>query len=324
MIRMKTEIRPLWKDVLAAIWLGMILPGIVLHICVLVQRNGSDQQPEGIPSQDQVFRYVFLQKDGKLEQIEINRYLTGVVLAEMPAAFEPEALKAQAVAARTYTKKADLTGGKHGAGVLCDASGCCQGYVSTEEYLAEGGTPENLEKVKAAVMETDSLVLEYEGELIEAVYFSSSGGKTESALEVWGADFPYLQSVESPGEEAANYENRSLIMDAGLFWEKLGIPMPDDPEDWFSDVAYTDGGGVAHITIGGRKFSGTQLREILTLPSTVFTMSTDGTDIFITTKGYGHRVGLSQYGANAMAKAGSSYREILSHYYPGTKLAYRE
>jgi stage II sporulation protein D len=267
---------------------------------------------------------VFLQKDENVEKIEINRYLTGVVLAEMPAAFESEALKAQAVAARTYTMKADLTGGKHGAGVLCDASGCCQGYVSTEEYLAGGGTPENLEKVKAAVMETDSLVLEYEGELIEAVYFSSSGGKTESALEVWGADFPYLQSVESPGEEAANYENRSLIMDAGLFWENLGIPMPDDPEDWFSDVAYTDGGGVEHITIGGRKFSGTQLREILTLPSTVFTMSTDGTDIFITTKGYGHRVGLSQYGANAMAKAGSSSREILSHYYPGTKLAYQE
>lgn len=321
---MKTEIRPLWKDVLAAIWLGMILPGIVLHICVLVQRNSSDQQPEGIPSQEQVFRYVLLQKDGTLEQIEINRYLTGVVLAEMPAAFEPEALKAQAVAARTYTMKADLTGGKHGAGVLCDASGCCQGYVSTEEYLAEGGTPENLEKVKAAVMETDSLVLEYEGELIEAVYFSSSGGKTESALEVWGADFPYLQSVDSPGEEATNYENRSVAMDAGTFWEKVGIPMPADPEVWFSDVTHTDGGGVEYITIGGKKFLGTQLREILMLPSTAFTLSADGTNVIIISKGYGHRVGLSQYGANAMAKAGSSFREILSHYYPGTKLAYRE
>jgi stage II sporulation protein D len=214
--------------------------------------------------------------------------------------------------------KADLTGGKHGAGVLCDASGCCQGYVSTEEYLAGGGTPENLEKVKAAVMETDSLVLEYEGELIEAVYFSSSGGKTEAAVAVWGAEFPYLQSVDSPGEEGARYHTDSLLIPSGEFSRLLGLELPEDSAVWFGAVKYTEGGGVETMEIAGKTFSGTELRALLGLRSTAFTMEPAGEYIRIATRGYGHRVGMSQYGANAMALTGHTWQQILQHYYPGT------
>lgn len=319
---MKTEVRPLWKDVLAAIWLGMVIPGIVLHACVLMQRKTVEPQ-QVLPTEIEISgRQITLirSEDGSREVLDIQDYLTGVLLAEMPASFEEEALKAQSVAARTYTMKACLGGGKHGDGSLCDNPGCCQGYLTEEAYLSQGGTQEALDKVRNAAADTTPFVLQYDGELIEAVYFSSSGGKTESALAVWGADFPYLQSVESPGEAAAAYEGKVLCFTIEEVQERLGILLEGTPETWFSDVSYTEGGGVAFMSIMGNKFTGVQLRNLLALPSTAFSVTAEGNQIIITTNGYGHRVGLSQYGANAMAQNGSSYRQILAHFYPGATL----
>jgi len=139
-------------------------------------------------------------------------------------------------------------------------------------------------------------------------------------VAVWGTDVPYLQSVASPGEEHATYFTDTVIFEADDFSSKLEKDLRGDPAQWFSDVTYTDGGGVATMTIGGESYSGTQLRKLLDLRSTAFTVTTEGDLITIHTRGYGHRVGMSQYGADAMAASGSTYPQILAYYYQGTVL----
>ena len=318
--------RPLWKDVLTAAFMGMILPGILLNFAVMLL----DSQPqtaaarETIPQEttpETVPLPMRLRKsNGTVEDMDMDSYLVGVVCAEMPASFETEALKAQSVVARTYAQKAYTTLGKHGDGSVCTRSSCCQAYLSEEDYLAQGGTQEDLEKIKAAVTATSGYVLTYGGELIEATYFSCSGGSTEDAAAVWGTDFPYLQAVSSPGEESAAHYTDTVTFTPRQFQNALGVILTGTPKSWFGTTTYTEGGGVATMMIGGEPYTGTQLRSLLNLRSTAFTVSPSEEAITITTQGYGHRVGMSQYGADAMAVTGSSYEEILSYYYQGTEL----
>ena len=258
-------------------------------------------------------------RSGNLQQMTLREYLVGVVLAEMPASFESEALKAQAVVARTYTMKR-MEGGKHGTAAVCMDSGCCQGWRSGEDYLADGGKASAVEKVRAAVTDTDGLVLRYKGKLIDATYFSCSGGTTEDAVAVWGQDVPYLKSVESPGEEDAPRFTDRVTFTAAEFAGKRGLSAGGNAKDWFGTVTYTAGGGVETMVIRGKSFTGTQLRSKLGLRSTAFEISVSGSTVTITTRGFGHRVGMSQYGAQAMAQSGSSFSEILAHYYTGTEL----
>ena len=257
--------------------------------------------------------------DGEDRVMTLEEYLTGVVLAEMPADFETEALKAQAVVARTYTRKR-MEGSKHTGAAVCMDSGCCQGFRSPAEYLAEGGTQRSVERVRAAVEATDGLVLRYGGELIDATYFSCSGGSTEDAVAVWGQDVPYLQAVDSPGEEDAPRFTDSVTFSPAELAGRLGLPDDGDPRDWFGAVTYTEGGGVATMVVRGQTFTGVQLRSGLGLRSTAFQVRATGDSITITTRGFGHRVGMSQYGAQAMAAAGSTFGEILAHYYTGAEL----
>ena len=303
--------RPLWKDILAAAWLGILIPGIVLNAAVLFARKtppeaAAETQPE--PGET-----VVLTLDTGDITLSMEDYLTGVVLAEMPASFHPEALKAQTVAAGTYARK----GAKH-EGSLCGNPGCCQAYISPGDYILEGGTPEDAEKVRQAVKAVSPYVLLYEDELIEAVYFSCSGGQTEAAVAVWGADFPYLQSVESPGEEAARFHTDSLLIPQTEFIHLLNLP--EEAELSVGEPIYTEGGGVKSLEISGKIFTGTELRQLLNLRSTAFTLEDTGEHIRIATRGYGHRVGMSQYGANAMAQTGRTWQQILTHYYPGTTI----
>jgi len=314
--------RPLWKDILAAVWLGIVIPGIVLNGAVLFARaEPQERDAAAVPTLPEPAETVLLrQEDGTGISVDAGSYLTGVVLAEMPADFAPEALKAQAVAARTYARKAEITGGKHGDGSVCPDSSCCQAYLSTEEYLSLGGSPDAIEKVRRAVEDTEPYVLGYDGQLIEAVYFSCSGGTTEAAVAVWGTDVPYLQAVDSPGEEIASHYVETVRFTAEEFETKLQTELSNRPESWFGTVVYTDGGGVATMQIGDKTYKGTDLRAMLGLRSTAFSMTAVGDTVTVTTKGYGHRVGMSQYGAQAMAIDGSDYTQILSHYYPGTTL----
>lgn len=249
-------------------------------------------------------------------ELTLDAYLQRVLLGEMPVSFEKEALKAQTVAARTYTARA-MAGGKHG-GKLCTDSTCCQAFCDDAAFASFSS--EEREKAADAVRETDALVLTYEGELIEATFFSCSGGKTEDAMAVWGTDYPYLRSVESPGEEAAKYDRDSCLISRQTLEAALEITLGDDPAAWVGETRLTVGGGVETMVLGDKCFTGVYLRRALGLRSTAFAVTPEGDALRFDTRGYGHRVGLSQYGANAMAADGADFREILSHYYPGTVL----
>ena len=316
-----------WKDLWFAVFLGLILPGVILSAAASYTDSSPDSDPVSVPAAalsetmpEGTALPVLVRAGEEVQEEDLDAYLVGVVLGEMPTDFAPEALKAQSVAARTYAWKAYITGGKHHDGSVCTQSGCCQAYIDPQQYLEQGGSLEGLAKVRQAVAATSGLVLSYQGELIEATYFSCSGGQTEDAVAVWGTDYPYLQSVESPGEEDAVHYEDVLTYSLQQFQDALGIALSDPPEQWFSQVEYTNGGGIASVNIGGQSYTGTQLRSLLGLPSTRFSIQVVSDTVTITTNGYGHRVGMSQYGADAMAVSGSSFQEILAHYYPGTTL----
>ena len=312
----------LTKDIAVSMFTGLLLPGLLLNFGNMVWEKALQTREENtVAAVESVSLPVRLRhKNETVIQGDMDTYLTGVVLAEMPAEFETEALKAQSVVARTYAWKAYTIGGKHGDGSVCTAPSCCQAWISEEEYLQQGGTPEAVEKIRSAVLSTAGQILTYEGEPIEATYFSCSGGSTEDALAVWGNDFPYLRAVNSPGEEkAAHYRDTEVFTQSELE-QKLGITLSGHPESWIRSVTYTHGGGVESISVGGTFFTGVELRQKLGLRSTAFSMKAEGDSLAFTTRGYGHRVGMSQYGADAMAVGGSSCEEILLHYYQGAEL----
>ncbi len=318
------------KALLCAIAIAVLLPAVMFSV---VEKKIGYQVPEGttmavteqasdatVPLPAGRMAIPVLLGDGTVDTMDMDTYITGVVLGEMPADFDTEALKAQAVVARTYAYKRHTTGQKHILNAVCTESSCCQSYISQQDYLAQGGTEESVLKIAQAVQSTTGQVLTYNGALIEATYFSCSGGKTEDAQAVWGTAIPYLQAVDSPGEENATHYKDTVKFTAKEFSALLGFTPVGSPISWISSITYTPGGGVDTIKICGVTYRGTVLRQKLGLRSTVFTIMIVGGDVHIQTKGFGHRVGMSQYGAEAMAVNGSSYQQILSHYYPNTVL----
>ena len=269
---------------------------------------------------------VHLQSGGSVMELPLEEYLIGVVLCEMPPSFELEALKAQAIAARTFALR-QMDGGKHSGYDLCSLSSCCQAWSTKDDLIEKLGNSweRYWEKATLAVAETESLVLFHEDMLIDAVYFSCSGGQTEDAVAVWGSEVPYLQSVKSPGEEMAGKFHSEKVVSVEEFCRVISDHMPlvdlkGSPDHWFGEVAYTNGGGVKEMIIGGYAFSGTQLRQMFGLNSTNFSVETSEDEILFSVYGYGHRVGMSQYGANAMAAEGYSCDEILRHYYQNVRV----
>ena len=312
------------RDILTALLLGLVVPGLLLNFGTMVLEKREVPIPETTAAQETepetVSLPVLVRRGETITLEDMDDYLVGVVLAEMPATFEPEALKAQAVAARTYARKAWETGGKHGDGSVCQDPACCQAYIAPEDYFSQGGTEEGLEKVQLAVAQTSGYVLTYAGALIEATYFSCSGGSTEAAVAVWGTDYPYLQAVESPGEDKAIHDRDTVSFSLADFQKRLGMALDGAPAGWFREVSYTEGGGVEAMTIGEESFTGPQLRALLGLRSASFSVEVREDTIVITTRGYGHRVGMSQYGADAMAVQGKDFCQILTHYYQGAEL----
>lgn len=279
------------------------------------------EMQETLPSFDRTLT-LWVKNGEEVQEMPLHDYLLGVLLAEMPANFSEEALKAQAVASRTYTlRKASAK--KHPYADICTVSACCQAWCSVDAYLEKGGTQENIEKVSAAIEETDALVVTYSGKLIDATFFSCAGGSTEAASAVWGNDVPYLQAVSSP-EDVPHY-SQTLCISAETFTETLRSLYPEatltgEPSNWFGTITYTPGAGIQTVSIGGLEVSGVQLRRLFSLRSTDITITTEENNIFLSTDGYGHRVGLSQYGADAMAQAGQDFEQILLHYYQGTQI----
>lgn len=308
------------------VWLGVVLP---LLLCLLVGKlmqeadngnapTGEDMEP--IQSDDPAPYQIKLLIEEEIYTMDLETYLVGVVLAEMPASFEADALRAQAVAARTYTLKRCREDMRHGQDTLCANIACCQAYIDPQDYIAAGGTQNSCLRVLQAVSDTEGEVLEYAEVLIEATYFSCSGGITEAAVEVWGQQVPYLQTVSSPGEEDCAYYVDRKTFTVEEFQTAMGVRLRGEPSSWFGETIFTESGGVRTMEIGGVAYRGTTLRTLLSLRSTLFSVSCEGGRIVFETRGNGHRVGMSQYGANAMAKQGCDYHTILSHYFVGTEL----
>lgn len=247
--------------------------------------------------------------NGSVVILELEDYIIGVVSAEMPASFHSEALKAQVVAARTYALKA-IKDGK----VLTDTVST-QAYQDNNQLKAKWGSSYNTyyEKVKNAVMATEGLVMKYNDSLINAYYHSTSNGYTEDSTAVFGS-YPYLKSVESPVDKNVSSYLKTIAMSYEEISNKLGVPITSLSN---IKIEHNSSNRVDKIIIDGNVYGGVEFRTKLGLRSTDFELNLNTSNISITTRGYGHGVGMSQYGAHEYAKTGMSYQNILKHYYTG-------
>ncbi len=263
-----------------------------------------------------------------VETVTMSDWLPGVVAGEMPALFEEEALKAQAVAARTYIMYSmGREKPAHPEADVCDDPACCKAHSTDEELREKWGESyeENMARVLEAVRSTDGEYMSYGGEVIQAVFHSSSSGRTEDSAAIWQAE-PYLVSVESPetAEDVPNYVT-SVTVSPEDFREAVLTVHPEaefgeDPAFWLGAAVRDASGRVESVDIGGTQVPGTELRTLFELRSTAFTLDYTAEGFLFTVTGYGHGVGMSQYGANVMAEDGADYEEILTHYYPGAEL----
>ncbi len=276
---------------------------------------------------DSELSFTVLTADG-VETVTMSDWLPGVVAGEMPALFEEEALKAQAVAARTYIMYSmGREKPAHPEADVCDDPACCKAHSTDEELREKWGESyeENMARVLEAVRSTDGEYMSYGGEVIQAVFHSSSSGRTEDSAAIWQAE-PYLVSVESPetAEDVPNYVT-SVTVSPEDFREAVLTVHPEaefgeDPAFWLGAAVRDASGRVESVDIGGTQVPGTELRTLFQLRSTAFTLDYTAEGFLFTVTGYGHGVGMSQYGANVMAEDGADYEEILTHYYPGAEL----
>lgn len=257
--------------------------------------------------------------DGTQSAVELESFLVGVVAAEMPASFHPQALQAQAIAARTYVVRQQLAG-KHGTAAVCCDSACCQAWRSKEDLEDQWGEAFSTywAAVSAAVEATAGQVLTMDGQLIDAVFCSTCGGMTEDVEAVWGSPRSYLTAhtcaycTHSP--RYSGWQRFSLVEAA----ERLETT-PDQIRQ-MKVLDYTPGGRVAAVDLGEQQWKGTEVRSRLGLDSAAFSWLIQGEELVVLTLGYGHGVGLCQYGADGMGDAGYTYAEILEAYYPGTSV----
>jgi len=259
-------------------------------------------------------RTIKFNNGGVISNIDLEEYVIGVVAAEMPAAFHSEALKAQAVVARTYAMK------KASKGITLVNSTSHQVYNSVEQMKVKWGSSYSTyyNKIKNAVNDTKGKVLKYNGEYIEALYFSMSNGKTELPTYVWSTNYPYLQVVSSSWDENISAAKYTVTMSYKELSNKLGVTVDNNSE--IKVLSKTAGDRVNEVSIAGKTFSGVKVRSLLGLRSADFEITKTSSGVKIITKGFGHGVGMSQYGANGAAKAGYTYKQILNHYYSGASL----
>ena len=323
---------PLWQArVLLPTRVGRILrlwmPGVQEAQAQTIREEALGEEGQVLDrlmnGEDQRTISVYLAQEGRVVEMALESYVCGVVAAEMPASFSQEALKAQAVAARTYALNKGPSS-NHPDADLCTDYACCQAWIARDKAQGNWGdkAAEYTNKITTAVAETGNQVILYQGQLIDAVFHSSSSAATQDAVEVWGNSVPYLQSVDSPeGEGVPNYESQVTLTtqefkDAFLKAQPTAS-LEGDPASWVGTIERTQSGSVHAITIGGVTVSGAQARQIFSLRSASFDVSLSGDTFTFSVTGFGHGVGMSQYGADAMAEEGKGYVEILQHYYTG-------
>ena len=272
---------------------------------------------------------VYDHRADRLVDMDLEEYIVGVVSAEMPAYYDIEALKAQAVASRTYTLYSMSHGGCHtnADADVCTNSSCCQAF-STHERMQNAwkeSYAQNYNRIAEAVMETAGQVLVYDGKLCDALYHACSGGRTEDSENVYANALPYLRGVDSPYEDPMRTEDVPFSEDAIV--ELITAKYPESGvtvENLGSAVVISEAypsGRVKTLRLGKTTITGKQARSLFGLRSTMFTFTRSEDGIVFHTKGFGHGVGMSQNGANGMAKHGSDYREILFHYYTNVSIA---
>lgn len=269
---------------------------------------------------------------GETEELPIDEYLYGVVSAEMPVNYNIEALKAQAIVARTYTLYQIINGAKkHDGADICDKSTCCQAWISKENRLAkweEDERDESWYKIVKSVDETSGKIITYSGKPIDAFFHANSGGKTESASNVWGGEnLPYLQSVETSGEDGYSGYSTEVTLSKDNLKEKLKGVYPNieinlENPDEIKILEYTESGRVRTIKVGNTSVVATKLRSCLGLRSTFFDVKIDGENITFNVIGYGHGVGMSQTGADSLAKQGYNAEDIVKHFYTGVEVEF--
>ncbi len=301
--------------------------------------TGQDAEPQGaVQVASDSFdssTHVTVLVDGEVQDMVLHDYLCGVLAAEMPASFPEEALKAQALAARTYTMyKISLYDAgmaipeAHAGAQMCTDYTHCKAYCDLNAQATSmwGDDADSYrEKIENAVSATDGVIATYQGEPIAAVFHAASSEKTEAAVDVWGSDTPYLQSTDSPGGEASDHYYGEVTISAEEFKKKFLESYPtanlsSSPDQWFKASKRSEAGGVIDVAVGGVRVKGTVIRTMLGLNSTNFTYEPQGDTLVFKTEGYGHGVGMSQYGARELALEGKTYDEIIKWYYAGVDL----
>lgn len=312
--------------ILVLILIIFVLPLLILKGC---SNDKADKKAKDFEDVDSISITVFNTATGELEETNLEQYIVGVLAGEMPSDFHVEALKAQALAARTYTlMRVRAFGGegctKHPGADVCTDSTHCQAYEDPKTIKY------NYEKYKQAVLDTKGEVIVYNDALIDAVFHSTSGGKTENSEEVWSSKVPYLRSVVSKYEENSPKlitKKEVKVNDFIAAIKKLdsGVKLSSkNIKNQIKILERSEGGRIKSIQIGGKILSGSAVRGALGLNSSNFSITYNGSDMLFTVIGNGHGIGLSQYGADGMARNGSSYEEIVKHYYQGVEIVKME
>jgi len=310
----------------------IVIPLILVKSCTYdhINNNVSQKVPEILHTVK-----VYIAEEDNVVEMNFNEYLKGVLAAEMPASFHMEALKAQAVAARTYTyhKKQSMeesgeAAPEHKGADICTNPSHCKAWISKDEAMDKWGILSSRKywnKISEAVDGTSNIIMTYENEPIDAVFHSTSSGRTENSEDVWSNAIAYLRSVESPGEELSPKYTSVIQVSEQEFKEKLKtvrpeINFPEDISNIVEGIEHTQGGSVKNIRVAGCDFKGTEIRNIFGLNSSNFTIEMQDGNVVFHVKGNGHGVGMSQYGANYLAQQGKNYEEILKHYYQGVDI----
>ncbi|WP_062514856.1 stage II sporulation protein D [Halobacillus sp. KGW1] len=256
----------------------------------------------------------------EVEQVPIETYVARVVASEMPVNFELEALKAQALAARTYITRYLVEGSKVSEQADVTDTVNHQVYKDEDELrnFWKDDYDANMAKITEAVEATAGEIITYDHEPITASFFSTSNGYTENAGDYWENDIPYLQSVESPWDADSPKFTDQKVVSVSELQQTLGVTVDGLSQ---TSITKTEGNRVDEVHFGNQVFTGREVREKLGLPSSDFTIQQKDDHIIFTTKGYGHGVGMSQYGANGMAKSGKTYKDIIQHYYHNTEIS---
>jgi len=279
---------------------------------------------EPIVSKATIHVKVYRMEKQVVEEIPLEDYIVGVVAGEMPLEFEEEALKAQALATRTYivNKLAKPNTSNLPDGAIVTDTVTHQVYKDSAQLKEMFGTryEEAMTKIKGVVQATEGQIITYNNQPIEASYFSTSNGYTENSEDIWLHPFPYLTSVASTWDEQSPRFLTEKELTVTEFEKLLGVKLSGNSVG--TVLERTDSNRIARIKVGNKEFEGKEIRELLDLRSTDFTWERRGEKIYITTKGYGHGVGMSQYGAHYMAQEGKTYTDIIKHYYSGVEISH--